>query len=289
MSLASSEEGETAAPTASRAPCEVCGGAGIRYEADIEVGRYGTLELCRCILDSCRCDRKPPFRYWDEEGQNRPCPCRQYRRRLTHVSQLFKQAEIPERFRWKFRRDFSAFAPDGQTPIPVEQKAKKALDLVSWVVGSDEEPQRGFLLYGSPGTGKTLLGSIILNELILHRARAGRFLNLSRKYFQKLRDTYSHDSEHYGQTWQIVDALCKIPYLVLDDFGVQRGTDWETEMLYDLVDARYGEQRFTMITTNQSLDEIRELSGGRIFSRLTEMCYTVDMIGTDYRQFLRSD
>lgn len=218
-----------------------------------------------------------------------PCPCRRHRRRLTQVTRLFKQAEIPDRFRWKFRSDFSAFAPDGHTPIVVEQKAKKALDLVSWVVGSDEEPQRGFLFHGTPGTGKTLLGSIILNELILHRARAGRFLNLSRKYFQKLRDTYSQDSEHYGRTWQIVDELCKIPYLVLDDFGVQRGTDWETEMLYDLVDARYGEQRFTMVTTNQTLDEIRELSGGRIFSRLTEMCYSVQMNGTDYRQYLRSD
>ena len=40
-----------------------------------------------------------------------------------------------------------------------------------------------------------------------------------------------------------------MPYLVLDDFGIQRGTEWEIEMLYDLVDARYGDQRFTVVTT----------------------------------------
>ena len=288
MSIVNSGHGEATAESASTRTCEVCGGGGIRYNAHITIGRYGSLELCRCVLESCLCDSSRPFRYWDEHGQNVWCSCKRYRHKLTQVIQLFKQAEIPERFRWKFRDDFSALAPDGNTPIPVAQKARKALDLVAWVVGSDEEPQRGFLLHGTPGTGKTLLGSIILNELILHRARAGRFLNLSRKYFQKLRDTYSQDSEHYGQTWQIIDAFCSIPYLVLDDFGVQRGTDWETEMLYDLVDARYSEQRFTIVTTNQTPEEIKELSGGRIFSRLSEMCYAVEMSGNDYRQYLRA-
>jgi DNA replication protein DnaC len=72
---------------------------------------------------------------------------------------------------------------------------------------------------------------------------------------------------------------------VLDDFGVQRGTEWETEMLYDLIDARYGEGNFTIVTTNQSRSELED-SGGRVFSRLVEMCFLVDMQGQDYRKFL---
>ena len=43
-------------------------------------------------------------------------------------------------------------------------------------------------------------------------------------------------------------------------------------MLYDLVDARYGDQRFTVVTTNQPLDELKDLAEGRIYSRLVEMC-----------------
>ena len=142
---------------------------------------------------------------------------------------------------------------------------------------------------GRRAAAKPFWGCIMLNELILHRGRPGRFLNLSRKYFQQLRDTYSEDSERYGQTWQIIDALCKIPYLVLDDFGVQRGTEWELEMLYDLVDARYSEERFTIVTTNQPLEEIKQLSGGRIYSRLVEMCRLVAMDGDDYRQHLQAN
>ena len=80
-----------------------------------------------------------------------------------------------------------------------------------------------------------------------------------------------------------------MPYLVLDDFGVQRGSEWEMEVLYDLVDARYGDEGFTIVTTNQPLEEIRQLSGGRIYSRLAEMCYTVELAGGDYRQLSKME
>ena len=59
-------------------------------------------------------------------------------------------------------------------------------------------------------------------------------------------------------------------------------------MLYSLIDARYGEERFTVVTTNQSSDEMEQLAGGRVLSRLVEMCYFVDMQGQDYRSYLLS-
>ena len=158
---------------------------------------------------------------------------------------------------------------------------------VSTLVDSGEEPQHGFLLHRPPGTGKTMLGCIMLNELILHRAKPGRFLNLSRTFY-KLRDTFSASSEDYGKTWRILEELCVLPYLMLDDFGIQRDTEWEKEMFYDLVDARYGAERFTVVTTNRPLDEIQQYSDGRIYSRLVEMCQVVEMTGTDYRMHLQS-
>ena len=263
-------------------PCASCGGRGIFYDPRVEVGRYGRLQLCSCILENCRCGGSPPYRYWDEEAKSHWCSCRLLRKRLVEVNRLFKQAEIPERFKWKFQDDFSMEAPDG-IAVPF---ARQVQSYVSTLVDSGEEPRRGFLFHGPPGTGKTMLGCIMLNELILHRCRPGRFLNLSLKYFQKLRDTFSEASEAYGHTWRIIEELCNLPYLMLDDFGVQRDTEWEKEMLYDLIDARYGEERFTIITTNHPLGEIQQLSEGRIYSRLVEMCHLVEMDGLDYRQHL---
>ena len=264
--------------------CGRCGGKGICFEPHVEVGRYGDLELCSCVTHRCRCKGYPPYRYWDAESQSCECSCRPARKRLDRTKRLFKEAHIPERFRWKLQDDFLDTAPDG-TAVPL---ASMVLPLVSSLVDRGSEPQSGFFLFGEPGTGKTLLGCIMLNELILHWCKAGRFLNLSRMYFQKLRATFSEDSEHYGLTWQIIEELCNLPYLVLDDFGIQRNTEWEMEMLYDLIDSRYAEGRFTIITTNQSKEEVQALSKGRIYSRISEMCHQVEMMGIDYRQHLQS-
>ncbi|MEW6755577.1 MAG: ATP-binding protein [Candidatus Latescibacterota bacterium] len=268
------------APTA--AGCGRCEGVGLYYDRQVQVGRYGQLRLCPCVTAVCRCGGQPPFRYWDEAQHQQWCPCAGYRRRLWEANRLFAQAEIPERYRWKFLDDFHRQAGDG-TAVPF---ADQVLVQVGDLLGSSEEPRRGFLFHGCAGSGKTLLGCIILNELMVRWGKPARFLNLSRKYFERLRDTYSAESAHYGQTWQIMEELCSLPFLMLDDFGTQRGTDWEMEMLYNLVDARYGDERFTLITTNRPLSELGELSQGRIHSRLTEMCRFVGMDGLDFRRHM---
>ena len=261
--------------------CSKCGGGGLYYDPIVEVGRYGTLRLCECV--ECRCGGRAPHQYWDDNSRNQWCPCRPYRRKMTETNRLFRQADIPERYKWKFVDDFRMAAPDG---TPIDLATTVYLRIHQDLIEAAEEPKRGYLLHGNPGTGKTLMGCIALNELMLRWAKPGRFLSLSRTYFQKLRDTYSADSERYGHTWSILEELCTMPYLVLDDFGIQRGTEWEIEMLYDLVDARYGDQRFTVVTTNQPLDELKDLAKGRIYSRLVEMCHPIPMDGPDYRMHL---
>ncbi|MBM3279036.1 MAG: ATP-binding protein [Candidatus Handelsmanbacteria bacterium] len=263
-------------------PCHRCGGGGFYYDPQIEVGRHGELKICTCVEAQCRCGGRPPFYFWDDQARNQRCPCWPARRGLVELKRLFREADVPERYRWKFLGDFHATTPEGSL-VRIAQDARL---YVSTLTDTDREPERGFLLHGRPGTGKTLLGCIMLNELILNRHRPGRFLNLS-KYLQQLRDTYSEESEHYGQTWRIIESLGKVPYLVIDDFGVQRGTEWAKEVLYDLVDTRYAEKRFTVITTNQPLGELQQLSQGRIYSRLLEMCRLVEMEGEDFRQHLQ--
>ena len=82
----------------------------------------------------------------------------------------------------------------------------------------------------------------------------------------------------------ILEALGNVPFLVIDDLGVQRDTDWEVEMLYNLVDARYTGQLLTFVTTNKNVEELKGLADGRIYSRFLEMCYIIHVQGSDYRQ-----
>lgn len=267
------------APSREVPRCSKCGSGGLYYDPIVEVGRYGTLRLCECI--ECRCGGRAPYQYWDDDSRNQWCPCRPYRRKITATNHLFRQAEIPELFKWKFIDDFCMVAPDG-TPIDLFSTVYPRIhqDLIA----SAEEPKRGYLLYGNPGTGKTLMGCIALNELMLRWTKPGRFLSLKRMYY-RLRDTFSPGSERHGRIWPIFEELCNMPYLVIDDFKVEQRTDWEEEMFYELIDTRYGDQRFTVITTNHPLDELKDLAEGRIYSRLVEMCRPIPMDGLDYRPY----
>ena len=81
-----------------------------------------------------------------------------------------------------------------------------------------------------------------------------------------------------------MEQLSSVPFLVIDDFGVQRDTEWEVEMLYNLIDARYADQRLTIITTNRNIEEVRDLADGRIYSRFLEMCHIIHVQAPDYRE-----
>jgi DNA replication protein DnaC len=72
--------------------------------------------------------------------------------------------------------------------------------------------------------------------------------------------------------------------LVLDDLGVEKASDWVRERLYVLVDARYGGERPTIVTTNRDLPGLAETLGERIVSRLAECMTVVFVDGPDRRR-----
>nr|HPM34702.1 DNA replication protein DnaC [Spirochaetota bacterium] len=62
---------------------------------------------------------------------------------------------------------------------------------------------------------------------------------------------------------------------------------WEQETLYNLIDARYEAERLTIITSNSNPEKgLKELSEGRILSRLKEMTNIIELSGTDRREAL---
>ena len=65
--------------------------------------------------------------------------------------------------------------------------------------------------------------------------------------------------------------------------GTQRNTDWEMEKLYQIIDGRYGEENTTIITSNLSPDRMKNISSGRVLSRLKEMCVFLRVGLGDYR------
>ena len=85
----------------------------------------------------------------------------------------------------------------------------------------------------------------------------------------------------------IVDRLCCYPLLIIDDFGMERGTEYALEQIYNIVDSRYRSRKPLIVTTNLTLDELRhpqDTAHARIYDRLLEMCVPISCIGVSFRK-----
>jgi len=69
---------------------------------------------------------------------------------------------------------------------------------------------------------------------------------------------------------EVMDKFCQAPFLVLDDFGAERPTEWTLECLGKLVYTRHADMSDTLITSNLNLEEIGAAFNNRIMSRVAE-------------------
>jgi DNA replication protein DnaC len=75
-----------------------------------------------------------------------------------------------------------------------------------------------------------------------------------------------------------------VPLLVLDDLGSERVTDWVREQIFLIINSRYEEMLPTVVTTNDTLEELEKHVGQRIISRLMETCQGLILDGEDFRK-----
>ncbi|MBL8035473.1 MAG: ATP-binding protein [Leptospiraceae bacterium] len=295
--------------------CNKCDGLGYRTQPQMTRRRAThVLEICDCVSILCRScpgDGVAPYLYLDTTaGVIRPCECKTPRDRLARVHELFRNSNIPLKYRYQRLNDFN-LQPQYPNPTksPELETAKRyaqlaltaAFDrarvfieaqkrLISAPHTVNASDLRGLFFIGPPGTGKSLLAAMILNELILTAELHCRYVKISRDFFQQLRSTFSNDSGTYGRTESVFNDIARQDILVIDDFGIQSDSEWEQRMLYDLIDARYESDLPTIVTSNIDLDSVKNLFKGRIYSRFTEMLHTVEFFQVrDYREDIQKN
>ena len=141
-------------------------------------------------------------------------------------------------------------------------------------------------LYGDCGTGKTLLASIIAAEYVsdwlrVKFADVPDLLNTLKRSFDK--------TDESAQVW--MDMYCHVDLLILDDFGVGKISDWNLDIMYQLVNERYNSRKPTLVTSNYDLNGLArrlttagdDFTGKRIASRLSEMCMSAKLCGAEMR------
>lgn len=152
--------------------------------------------------------------------------------------------------------------------------------------------KRPTFICGPPGTGKTHLAVSYLREEILtdkyfdgspYGAGSKKFLRAV-DLFKEIRATFGDKGE--GTENHILNEYGKVDFLVLDDLGSEKITDFVRQTLYDLLDKRYGDMKETLITSNLSLQQFAEeygSHGDRLASRIAGMGEVLALSGKDKR------
>ena len=148
-------------------------------------------------------------------------------------------------------------------------------------VGNFAEFQKngqGLLFWGNVGTGKTFLAGCIDNALMEKNIPV--LMTSFPKLLNALGGLYSGEKNEY------LKSLNQYRLLIIDDLGVERDTSYVLETVYLVIDERYKSGKSFIITTNLSLEELRnpaDLEHERIYDRIMERCVPVAFSGKNYR------
>ncbi len=284
----------TAAPPPQPDPaCPRCGGEGVVPGAE---GEHARLELCGCIPPCPRCGGTGRVFVQREDGTTVAgrCACQ----RLPDRVAIFNRAGIPARFN---RATLVSFAR-GAGMIGDGDKIAAFQAAAAWLKSFDPAREnRGLVLHGLVGRGKTHLLVAVARSLILDRGVRVRFIEFTR-LLGLLREGYGAGRSDAV----LLNELAAVPVLAIDELGKGRMTDWELSVIDDIVSRRYNSFGCLLGTSNfrpapPSGAPVPELAsaaiqrqtlgdrlGERTWSRLGEMCDFVEVGGVDYRVVGRS-
>lgn len=168
-------------------------------------------------------------------------------------------SNIPKRFQ-KCSFDNFRTENDGQ-----ERALKVAQAYVDdWTQANEDG--RCLIFSGKAGTGKTHLACAIANKLIDKGERAKFFTVTS--MLRKIKESFSKDSTDTESG--LIDDFANVQFLILDEAGMDYGTEFNKTLLFEVLNCRYENMKPTIVMTNLDIGALKEYFGERILDRMRE-------------------
>ena len=141
------------------------------------------------------------------------------------------------------------------------------------------EQNQGLLFYGTVGTGKSYTAACIANYLLERKVSV-----VMTSFVRILQEMKGFDKEREES---FTNRLNSARFLIIDDLGAERSTDYALEKVYGIIDSRYRAKKPLILTTNLTLQQMQnttDIRYERIYDRIFEMCYPIEFSGTSWRK-----
>ena len=222
--------------------------------SSISDGKYRGNEVTE--WKECPVHGRVPSKYkdaYDYEWDIDECPlCTEQKKFEAKI----QRAMIPNRFKEKSIENFSA-SDDFQ--ISIKAKISKFIETLPNRLKSGSS----LIFVGNVGTGKTHLAVSVAREAI-KLGYTALFSSVS-EIIRETRLSWTTSRQR-----EVFEHFTSCDLLIIDEVGVQSGTDNERNILFDIINQRYMDVKSTIIISNEEPNVLKDFLGVRVIDRLSE-------------------
>lgn len=201
----------------------------------------------------------------------------QARQQAEELELALKRSRIPADYKNKTFETFIATTENQKGALALSKRFVKGFDKA-------QENGYGLLFHGSCGTGKSHLACSILKCLI--KQATGLYVRTA-DIIRYVRSTWGKSSDI--SDFEAVRQFAEVDLLVIDEIGVQAGSENEQQILFSVIDARLSENRPTIFITNLEPDQLPKVLGARLADRIKGKSVPYRFTGKSHRQALSAD
>lgn len=176
------------------------------------------------------------------------------------VEAMTEKANIPERFAGCTFGNYDAVNQSAQTNLDILRDYASAWPQMY-------EAGTSLILTGRPGTGKNHL-AVALAKSIIEQHQASVLLTSVMRIIRAVRRTWEKGSERSEE--DVIALYTGMDLLIIDEVGIQYGSESEMIILFDIMNTRYERMLPTVLISNLALPEISRVISDRLTDRMVE-------------------
>lgn len=182
------------------------------------------------------------------------------RRKQSQINRLIDCLLLPDRFKNSTLENYQ----------PVNEDAARCLKLCKAYAAKWPDRLKqggGLVMCGKPGTGKNHLALAIAKHVIYEHQDSAMFTTALR-VARKFKSTWGKNSD--TTEYEVIEAYTDPDLLIIDEVGVQFGSEAEKLILFEIINTRYEQMKPTILISNLPKDELADFIGERVIDRMSD-------------------